>query len=49
LLSQAQNPEEYYIREIMPAKLRLNLKYMVEQNFTTDLKIILRTARKIFG
>lgn len=47
LLAKSQNPEETYIKEIMPHKLSLNLKYIDEQNFIIDLKIILRTLSKI--
>lgn len=47
ILGKAENPEQVYIDEIMPAKLRLNLKYIAEKSLTTDFKIILRTLRKI--
>jgi lipopolysaccharide/colanic/teichoic acid biosynthesis glycosyltransferase len=48
LLAQADNPEETYINEIMPAKLKLNQKYITEQSFCTDLKLIGRTIAKLF-
>jgi len=47
LLSQSPNPEKTYIEEIMPAKLELNLKYVREQSFLTDMKIILQTVKAI--
>lgn len=47
LLGKAENPEEVYINEIMPAKLKLNLKYIEEQGLGTDFKIIFRTIGKI--
>jgi lipopolysaccharide/colanic/teichoic acid biosynthesis glycosyltransferase len=47
LLSQSSNPEKTYIEEIMPAKLALNLKYVREQSFGTDMKIILQTIKAI--
>ena len=47
LLGKAQNPEQVYIDEIMPAKLQLNLKYIAEQGMVTDFKIILNTLLKI--
>jgi len=47
LISKANNPEEYYVKEIMPVKLKLNLKYISEQSFFTDIKIIFRTIFKI--
>lgn len=47
LLAQSSNPEETYINKIMPEKLTLNLKYIVQQSFTTDIKIIVNTLLKI--
>ena len=47
LLSQSPHPEKTYIEEIMPAKLALNLKYVREQSFLTDMKIILQTVKAI--
>lgn len=47
LLGKAENPEQVYIDEIMPAKLKLNLKYIDEQGISTDLKIIFKTIGKI--
>ena len=49
LLGKADDPEKMYVEEIMPAKLKLNLKYVKEQSFLVDLKIIFKTAMKIFG
>jgi lipopolysaccharide/colanic/teichoic acid biosynthesis glycosyltransferase len=48
ILAQSDNPEDTYIKTVMPAKLQLNLKYIREQNFLTDLKIIFKTIRKVF-
>ena len=47
LLSASSDPEKTYIEEIMPAKLELNLKYLREQSFLTDIKIILQTIKAI--
>ena len=47
LLSASSDPEKTYIDEIMPAKLELNLKYLREQSFLTDMKIILQTVKAI--
>jgi lipopolysaccharide/colanic/teichoic acid biosynthesis glycosyltransferase len=47
LLSTSSDPEKTYIEEIMPAKLELNLKYLREQSFLTDMKIILQTIKAI--
>ncbi len=49
LLSHTSDPEKKYINEIMPAKLHLNLKYIREQSFATDIKILFKTVLKILG
>jgi lipopolysaccharide/colanic/teichoic acid biosynthesis glycosyltransferase len=48
ILKYANNPENKYIEEILPIKLKLNKKYIEEQGFLTDLKIILLTMLSIF-
>jgi lipopolysaccharide/colanic/teichoic acid biosynthesis glycosyltransferase len=47
LLAKSENPEQTYIQEVMPAKLKLNLKYINEAGLATDIKIIFRTLGKI--
>jgi lipopolysaccharide/colanic/teichoic acid biosynthesis glycosyltransferase len=49
ILGKADDPEQVYIDEIMPAKLQLNLKYIAEKSIATDFKIIFRTLRKIIN
>lgn len=48
LLGKSKNPEQTYIKEIMPQKLALNLEYVNNHNFSKDLKIIGKTALRIF-
>ncbi len=48
LLANAENPEELYIHRIMPAKLKLNMRYINEMGLATDMKIIFKTIGKIF-
>lgn len=48
LLEGKEDPIGYYISHIMPVKLDLNLKYIQEQSFWTDCRIILRTVLAIF-
>ena len=43
LLSDKADPVGYYVKEIMPVKLALNLKYIREQSFLLDIKIIFQT------
>ncbi len=47
LLAKSSDPEKTYIEEIMPAKLKLNTKYIEEKSFATDVKLIFRTIGKI--
>ena len=49
VLSQTEDAEKMYIEKIIPHKLSLNLKYIENQNFFFDLKIIFRTIGKIFS
>jgi lipopolysaccharide/colanic/teichoic acid biosynthesis glycosyltransferase len=49
LLGKAENPENYYIQELMPAKIELSLNYIKNQNFISDFKIILKTLSKIIS
>lgn len=47
LLAKSPHPEETYLREIMPAKLALNLEYVRKHSFTGDLAIIVKTGLRI--
>lgn len=49
LIANSQNPEETYIREVMPAKIKLNLKYKNEVGVLTDLKLIFKTFARILS
>ena len=49
MLAASENPEKTYITDIMPAKLKLNLKYIEEKSPAKNLRILLRTMIKIFG
>lgn len=48
LLEKSDNPNETYIKEIMPAKLELNLKYIAEKSVWIDFKLIFLTITKLF-
>lgn len=49
LLGQVEDPEKYYIEEIMPRKLRLNLQYLKNYSLWKDLLLIFRTFGKVFS
>lgn len=48
LLGKSDDPRQTYIEEIMPEKIKLNLKYIESQGLGTDLRIIGRTFLKMF-
>lgn len=48
LLAGQSNPENYYINEVMPAKLKINLEYISKQSVSEDFRIILKTIYRIF-
>jgi lipopolysaccharide/colanic/teichoic acid biosynthesis glycosyltransferase len=48
LLAKSENPEETYLKEVLPAKLKLNLAYLQSHSFWGDLHIILLTGLRIF-
>lgn len=47
ILELQQNPEEFYINEIIPIKLDYAIKYVKSRNFLQDLTILLATVVKI--
>ncbi len=48
MLGESDNPEETYLKEMMPRKLELNLEYVKSASFRTDIRLILKTFRKVF-
>jgi lipopolysaccharide/colanic/teichoic acid biosynthesis glycosyltransferase len=48
ILARSDNPEKTYLEVVLPHKLELGLKYVAEQSFGLDLKIIWRTAMRVF-
>jgi lipopolysaccharide/colanic/teichoic acid biosynthesis glycosyltransferase len=49
LLGLSKNPKETYVKEIMPAKIELNKKYLSNPTLRTDVKIIWKTFKKMLG
>lgn len=43
------NFEDYYIRTLLPEKLRVDLAYLERQGFFADLRLLLRAARRVLG
>jgi lipopolysaccharide/colanic/teichoic acid biosynthesis glycosyltransferase len=48
VLGAAADPEKVYIDQVMPVKLRFNLKYISQQTFWLDIKLIFQTFGKVF-
>jgi len=46
ILAGSPDPEKTYMEKIRPEKIRLQLKYVKEHSFWTDMKIIFLTALK---
>ncbi len=46
LLAQTEDPEQFYISEVMPEKIRINLDYAARRTFRSDLMILFKT---VFG
>lgn len=47
LLAESNDPEEMYIKEIMPTKFALNVKYLNDISILKDIKIIFKTLYKV--
>ena len=48
LLKESENPEIYYLNNILPDKINLNKRYISEASLRTDFKIIISTLKTIF-
>ncbi|MDZ4712105.1 MAG: sugar transferase [bacterium] len=49
LLAGAKDPEEFYIRKIMPEKIKMNLEYINDRSVLKDVKIIFKTFAAILS
>lgn len=49
LLGSAQDPEDLYIRKIMPEKIKMNLEYINDRSVLKDIKIIFKTFAAILS
>lgn len=47
LMGNHPDPERFYIEEIMPEKLRLNIEYLNRRTLLTDLGVIFGTLRAV--
>jgi lipopolysaccharide/colanic/teichoic acid biosynthesis glycosyltransferase len=49
ILAKAKDPEKAYIEEILPAKIKLNERYLANPTLSADLKIMSLTFLKMLG
>lgn len=49
VLGQFKNPEEEYVKRVLPDKIRLAEEYVSRSSFFFDLGLILKTLPKLFG
>ncbi len=47
ILKKYDHPEEGYVKEVLPRKIKLYNKYLSERGLWTDLKLIFRTLQKL--
>lgn len=47
LLATSKDPENFYIQEIIPEKIKLSVNYISKQTLITDITLILKTIFKI--
>ena len=49
LLATATDPEAFYVSQLMPEKIRINLEYAAHATLLTDLQVIGRTLAVLLG
>ena len=49
MLRHCVNPEEFYIRQLMPKRLAVDLQYQTSRTFWSDLKLLLEMVLLILG
>lgn len=49
LMEQVKNPEKFYLEQIMPYKIKLNLYYVENRTFWNDIYLIIATFLKILN
>ena len=48
ILGRAADPEKSYVQEVMPAKIRLNMRYIENHSLKEYFSILFKTAVKLF-
>jgi lipopolysaccharide/colanic/teichoic acid biosynthesis glycosyltransferase len=48
-LATSNDPEQTYLKEILPTKLALQADYLRRASFRSDVQVLLLTLRRLFG
>jgi lipopolysaccharide/colanic/teichoic acid biosynthesis glycosyltransferase len=48
VLRLSENPEEEYLRHVLPDKIKLAKEYLVRSSFLFDLTLITKTLPRLF-
>jgi lipopolysaccharide/colanic/teichoic acid biosynthesis glycosyltransferase len=48
VLARSSDPEDAYVREVLPAKIQLYFRYLEERSLRTDFALLVRTAAQLF-
>lgn len=48
-LAQADDPERFYVEQVLPNKLRMQAEYAAHASFTSDLAVLARTVGVLVG
>jgi lipopolysaccharide/colanic/teichoic acid biosynthesis glycosyltransferase len=43
ILKNKENPDKFYVQELMPQKVEIDLDYIEKRSFLLDIKILLKT------
>lgn len=49
LLGEAEDPDAFYVRHILPEKMEINLKSVLRFHFFADIRTMLRTVLAVLG
>lgn len=49
ILAESENPDETYIKVVMPCKLAIDLEYVDKASFVNDIKLIFSTFKEIIA
>ena len=48
MLAEAEDPEQFYIEQVLPRKLELYVRYVSERSLFLDIRLIMRTLARLW-